>query len=98
MRIHKVNPYLSIFTFINVAINPYSMSMFIKIYLDINVNDVYSYLFIHICLTRSLKKPLSRTINVNYENCYNCIHSYKVNTYLSILTFINIATVAINAL
>ena len=42
---HKVNPYLSIFTFINVAISPYSMSMFIKIYLDINVNDVYSYLF-----------------------------------------------------
>ena len=53
---------------------------------------------IHICLTRSLKKPLSRTINVNCENCYICIHSYKVNTYLSILTFINIATVAINVL
>ena len=35
---------------------------------------------------------------MNYENRYNCIHSYKVNTYLSILTFINIATVAINAL
>ena len=52
---------------------------------------------IHICLTRSLKKnpikdnqkPLSR----NCENCYICIHSYKVSTYLSILTFINIATV-----
>ena len=25
------------------------------------------------------------------ENCYICIHSYKVNTYLSILTFTNIA-------
>ena len=49
---------------------------------------------IYICLTRSLKKPLSRTINVNCENCYICIHSYKVNTYLSILIhlyFINIA-------
>ena len=45
MRIHKVNPYLSIFTFINVAINPYLMSMFIKILLDISVNDLYSYLF-----------------------------------------------------
>ena len=53
---------------------------------------------IHICLTRSLKKLLSRTINVNCENCYICIHSYKVNTYLSILTFINIATVAIKVL
>ena len=31
MRIHKMNPYLSIFTFMNVAINPYSMSTFIKI-------------------------------------------------------------------
>ena len=31
----------------------------------------------HICLTRSLKKPLSRTINVNCENCYICIHSYR---------------------
>ena len=47
---------------------------------------------IHICLTRSLRKPLSRTINVNCENCYICIHSYKANTYLSILTFINIAS------
>ena len=45
---------------------------------------------IHLCLTHSLKN-LTRTINVNCKNCYICIHSYKVNTYLRILTSINIA-------
>ena len=44
------------------------------------------------CMCISLKKPLLRTINVNCEDCYNCIHSYKVNTFLSIFTFINIAS------
>ena len=36
----------------------------------------------HICLTRSLKKPLSRTINVNCENC---------NMYMYLATFVCVA-------
>ena len=47
---------------------------------------------IHICLTRPVKNPYQGQINMNCENCYICIHSYRVNPYLSIFTFIIIAS------
>ena len=59
--------------------------------MHINVNDVYSYLF-----DSFSEKTLIKDNQCECENCYICIHSYKVNTYLSIFTFINIATVAIS--
>ena len=33
----------------------------------------------YICLTSSLKNPCQEQSNMNCENCYICIHNYKVN-------------------
>ena len=49
------------------------------VYKNIARHKWYLNVYFHICLTRSLKNLYQKQINMNCENCYICIHSYKEN-------------------
>ena len=60
MRSYEVNPYLSIFTIVYVAINPYSIAKYV--YKNIaRYNKCYLIVYLSYLFDSFAEKPLSRT-------------------------------------